>query len=404
MKIEQFRQELTTEQLNDRLSKVFGTSIDLDKFSTEQLQTAQSNVSGKIANIEQSEPFDGLSHNEDYHKQKMFLDVITSAIQDREVAIEGYYKKVDQAADEMLGDYVDAEKEALKMKKDAVAADIKSRADKEDSEVIKRALEKLEIEFEDDGTMKEPEYEPDGPMEGNAFAQAVQKAKAAGMKKGDKFKVDGKEYTLQDCENLIDEMKKKKMKKMDEKSKPDYIDLDKDGNKTEPMKKAAKDKEEKKKVKEGAEEEAQLVMAAKDMVDKVTGWMEDTASMQSETILELGDAIRDEEGSEKSESFINAVKPALESLYTSLEATREALTGGVAVLTGENAPDTMGADAEEPAMEPTTDADADMPDQSDDFSASEPASGGEEPADREKREHIIRLSRRLAETLSKKKA
>ena len=404
MKIEQFRQELTTEQLNDRLSKVFGTSIDLDKFSTEQLQTAQSNVAGKIANIEQSEPFDGLSHNEDYHKQKMFLDVITSAIKDRQIAIEGYYKKVDLAADEMLGDYVDPEKEALKMNKDAVAADIKSRADKEDSEVIKRALEKLEIEFEDDGTMKEPEYEPDGPMEGNAFAQAVQKAKAAGMKKGDKFKVDGKEYTLQDCENLIDEMKKKKMKKMDEKSKPDYIDLDKDGNKTEPMKKAAKDKEEKKKVKEGAEEEAQLVMAAKDMVDKVTGWMEDTASMQSETILELGDAIRDEEGSEKSESFINAVKPALESLYTSLEATREALTGGVAVLTGENAPDTMGADAEEPAMEPTTDADADMPDQSDDFSASEPASGGEEPADREKREHIIRLSRRLAETLSKKKA
>ena len=404
MKIEQFRQELTTEQLNDRLSKVFGTSIDLDKFSTEQLQTAQSNVVGKIANIEQSEPFDGLSHNEDYHKQKMFLDVITSAIKDRQIAIEGYYKKVDLAADEMLGDYVDPEKEALKMKKDAVAADIKSRADKEDSEVIKRALEKLEMEFEDDGTMKEPEYEPDGPMEGNAFAQAVQKAKAAGMKKGDKFKIGDKEYTLQDCENLIDEMKKKKMKKMDEKSKPDYIDLDKDGNKTEPMKKAAKDKEEKKKVKEGAEEEAQLVMAAKDMVDKVTGWMEDTASMQSETILELGDAIRDEEGSEKSEQFINAVKPALESLYTSLEATREALTGGVAVLTGENAPDTMGADAEEPAMEPTTDADADMPDQSDDFSASEPASGGEEPADREKREHIIRLSRRLAETLSKKKA
>ena len=404
MKIEQFRQEPTTEQLNDRLSKVFGTSIDLDKFSTEQLQTAQKNVVSKIANIEQTESFDSLSHNEDYHKQKMFLDVITSALEDRQIAIEGYYKKVDLAADEMLGDYVDPEKEALKMNKDAVAADIKSRADKEDSEVIKRALEKLELEFEDDGTMKEPEYEPDGPMEGNAFAQAVQKAKAAGMKKGDKFKVDGKEYTLQDCENLIDEMKKKKMKKMSEKAKPDYIDLDKDGNKTEPMKKAAKDKEEKKKVKEGAEEEAQLVMAAKDMVDKVTGWMEDTASMQTETILELGDAIRDEEGSEKSESFINAVKPALESLYTSLEATREALTGGVAVLTGENAPDTMGADAEEPAMEPTTDADADMPDQSDDFAASEPASGGEEPADREKREHIIRLSRRLAETLSKKKA
>ena len=263
-------------------------------------------------------------------------------------------------------------------------------------------------EYDDSGEKMadmEPAMDSEQPTdEGNAFAQAVQKAKAAGMKKGDKFKVGDQEYTLEDMETLVGEMKKKRMKKMEsEKAKPDYIDLDKDGNKTEPMKKAAKDKE-KKKVKEGAEEEAQLVMAAKDMVDKVTGWMEDTASMQSETILELGDAIRDEEGSEKSESFINAVKPALESLYTSLEATREALTGGVAVLTGENAPDTMGADAEEPAMEPTTDADADMPDQSDDFAASEPASGGEEPADRQKREHIIRLSRRLAETLSKKKA
>ena len=400
MKVEQFRQELTTEQLNDRLSKVFGTSIDLDKFSTEQLTTAQSNVVGKIQSIEQTEAFDSLSHNEEYHKQKMFLDVINSALEDR--AVEGKLQNTILVhADEIVGDYFDMDKEALKMNKDAVIADMKKRqqsAQGDEADALHYAIQKVEHDFEDDGTQKE------NPYESNAFAQAVQKAKAAGMKKGDKFKVGDQEYTLEDMETLVGEMKKKRMKKMEsEKAKPDYIDLDKDGNKTEPMKKAAKDKE-KKKVKEGAEEEAQLVMAAKDMVDKVTGWMEDTASMQSETILELGDAIRDEEGSEKSESFINAVKPALESLYTSLEATREALTGGVAVLTGENAPDTMGADAEEPAMEPTTDADADMPDQSDDFAASEPASGGEEPADRQKREHIIRLSRRLAETLSKKKA
>jgi len=361
------------------------------------LESAQSSIINKISDIEQTESFDGLSHNEDYHKQKMFLDVITSAIQDRQVAKEGYFKKVDQAAEEMIGDYFDAEKEALKMNKDAVAADIKSRAGKEDSEVIKTALAKLEKEFEDDGSMKEPEYEPEA-MEGNAFAQAVQKAKAAGMKKGDKFKVGDKEFTLQDAEDLL-------QKTMTEKAKPDYIDLDKDGNKTEPMKKAAQDKK-KKAVKEGAEESAQLVMAAKDMVDKITGWMEDTASMQTESMLELADAIRDEMGVEQSEQFTNSVKPSLESLYTSLEATREALTGGVAVLTGEQAPDTIGADSdtEEPAMEPTTDDDADMPDQADDFSASEPATGGEEPADRSKRESFIQLSRRLAETLSKKKA
>ena len=72
MKIEQFRTTLTTEQLNDRLSKVFGSAINLDKFTDQQLETARSTVEGKIANIQQSESFDALSHNEEYHKQKMF--------------------------------------------------------------------------------------------------------------------------------------------------------------------------------------------------------------------------------------------------------------------------------------------------------------------------------------------
>ena len=403
MKIEQFRQDLTTEQLNDTLGKVFGTSIDLTKFSTEQLEAAQNQVLDKIATIEQTEAFDQITHNEDYHKQKMFLDVITSALKDRKATEGGNAFDIARGDAEREIEDSNDEKEAI----DRIQSHMYSDPKNADESYANSELTKLidEIKEKGLGSVQNRLAQQDGPYESNAFAQAVQKAKAAGMKKGDKFKVGDKEYTLEDMEKLVDTMQNTDVK---EKAKPDYIDLDKDGNKTEPMKKAAKDKEDKKKVKEGAEEEASLVMAAKDMVDKVTGWMEDTASMQTETILELGDAIRDEEGTEKSESFINAVKPALESLYTSLEATREPLTGGVAVLTGEGAPtDTMGADAEEPAMEPTDDADMDMPDQSDDFGASEPATGGEEPADREKRESFIRLSRRLAETLStrsKKKA
>jgi len=42
----------------------------------------------------------------------------------------------------------------------------------------------------------------DTKTEGNEFAQAVQKAKAAGMKPGDKFKVADKEYTLKDAIEL----------------------------------------------------------------------------------------------------------------------------------------------------------------------------------------------------------
>tara|TARA_B100000900_G_scaffold414663_1_gene441972 strand:- start:4679 stop:5449 length:771 start_codon:yes stop_codon:yes gene_type:complete len=164
-------------------------------------------------------------------------------------------------------------------------------------------------------------------------------------------------------------------------------------------------------IKEGAEENAALVMAAKDMVDRVTGWMEDTAEMQTESMLELGDKIRDEVGSEQSEAFIGAVKPALESLFASLESTRDSLTGGVAVLTGEGAPETMGAEdpaAEDPAMEPTVDQEAEAGVEEpagDEFDAAGAAAGGEAEAGREQRESIEK-SRKLGQLLvgSKKKS
>ena len=210
-----------------------------------------------------------------------------------------------------------------------------------------------------------------------------------------------------------------------EAAKPDFLDLDGDGDKEEPMKKAADDKKnkgieamkkagnakadaeagERKKTNEGKEDEAELVMAAKDMVDRVTSWMEDTAEMQTESMLELADAIRDEMGAQQSETFVNTVKPALEALYATMETTREALTGGVGMLTGEaEAPEAMGAD-DEMGMEPTADMDADLDadmaadEIEDDFATADAATGGDEEAGRARRESID-LSRRLGTILS----
>lgn len=173
-------------------------------------------------------------------------------------------------------------------------------------------------------------------------------------------------------------------------------------------------------LREGAEDTAELVMAAKEMVDRITGWMEDTAEMQTESMLELADSIRDEMGQEAADAFTTTVKPALDSLFAALETTRTALTGGVGHLTGEGAPVMpMGAD-DEMSMEPTVDGEMDMDvdmdvdaEVDDEFGAGEPATGGEEPADRAKRESIERIvkkvkkeavdPRRLTATLSKKK-
>ena len=60
--------------------------------------------------------------------------------------------------------------------------------------------------------------------EGNAFSKAVVDAKRDGIQKGEKVKVGGKTYPVKEA------------------SKPDFLDMDKDGDKKEPMKKATKDK------------------------------------------------------------------------------------------------------------------------------------------------------------------
>jgi hypothetical protein len=132
--------------------------------------------------------------------------------------------------------------------------------------------------------------------------------------------------------------------------------------------------------------------------------------MQTESMLELADSIRDEMGSEQSEAFTNSVKPALEALYTALEATREATTAGVGILTGEGAPvEPMGGEEEvavdadaDPMADVDVDAEVEAPAEDDGMAAAEPAVGGEEEAGRAKRESVER-SRKLGTILSKKK-
>ena len=244
MQIREFSKPLTAAKLNESLAQRFGSKIDIDAFTTEQLQDARNKLRTQVFNVETTESFDAVQQK-GHTKNKLFLDVLNAALAERD--------DVSIAIDE--------------------------------------AIESLN---------------------------------------------------------------------------------------------------------EGEEDKAELVMAAKDMVDRVTGWMEDTAEMQTESMLELADAIRDEMGSEAAEAFTAAVKPALEAMYGVMETTRIALTGGVGMLTGEGEPmDTMGAEEPvDPEMEPTVDGETDMdmeePAADDEFGAADAAAGGEELGGREKRESIQR--------------
>ena len=160
-------------------------------------------------------------------------------------------------------------------------------------------------------------------------------------------------------------------------------------------------------VKEGVEEQSELILAAKDMMDKVTSFLEDLASMKTEGMLELADRIRDEMGAEKSDAFLQKIQPAIEQAEATLTTTRQELDNGVRILTGEEvASDPMGAD-DTMDMDNT---DADLDDlgtddlESDEFGASDAEAGGTEPEGREQREskEVFEASNRLFSKLAGK--
>ena len=150
---------------------------------------------------------------------------------------------------------------------------------------------------------------------------------------------------------------------------------------------------------EGEADKAEIIMATKDMVDRITGWLEDTAAMKAEQLLELLDSIRETSGSDVAQQYQDAVKPALESVYTALEQSRQGLSGALAIVSGGEAP-MMGSEPAmggAPGMPPAPGGMAPMGDEM----------GGEETppapeAGREKRESVD-YSRRLGILLASKK-
>jgi hypothetical protein len=155
-------------------------------------------------------------------------------------------------------------------------------------------------------------------------------------------------------------------------------------------------------VKEGIEQQSELILAAKDMMDKVTGYLQDLAEMKTEGMLELADRIRDEMGADKADAFVAKIQPAIETAESTLTQTREELEGGVRILTGEEtAAEPMGADDSMNTDLDNLDTDLGVDDE---FGATDAAAGGTEPEGREQREsrEVFEASSRLYAKLAGK--
>ena len=158
-------------------------------------------------------------------------------------------------------------------------------------------------------------------------------------------------------------------------------------------------------VSEGIENQSELILAAKDMMDKVTGYLEDLATMKTESMLELSDRIRDEMGADKAEAFMQKVKPALESAEQTLTSTRTELDQAVRILTGEELASTepMGT-LDEPLDSTGDELDSLNAPAGDEFASADANAGGTEPEGRQKREsrEVFEASTRIYSRLAGK--
>jgi hypothetical protein len=160
--------------------------------------------------------------------------------------------------------------------------------------------------------------------------------------------------------------------------------------------------EDMRRLQEGEIQQASAIVTAKTMVDRVGRWIEELSGMENDTLLQLGDSIRDEMGQEQAKAFISAVAPAIQQALDNLKTTRDTLSTGVRALASGEAPADMlgaeagadmGADMGDELGDLTAEPDAmnaePMAGAEDDFAAAEPAAGPDE-AGRAQRESIER--------------
>lgn len=353
MNINDIAKPVNAATLNESLEKRFGQRIKLEDFSLEQLQNSRNKVRTALAQVETNESFDKVHTSENYQKNKLFLDILNAEIAERENISEGKKKKYKS----------DAQRKAIHAQKN-----------------------------EDFEMQVEPEF--DSHSEDQMQHRQLATIEDAADELGD---------LIDHSEELPEWVKKKIV------LATSYVDTVRDYMKSaEAISQPSPTMESV--VTEGAEEQAEIVMATKNIVDRLTSWMEDTAEMQTETTLDITDSIRDELGEEMSQQFTNLVRPALESLYDTLESSRSTLVDGVRLVAGEELADMPGDDLDmDDDLEPTVDQEDDLDldldepaDLDDEFAAADAAAGADEEAGRERRESVERPVR-LARMLSSKK-
>ena len=418
-----FTNNRSAKKLNETIEKTFGIKLNLESFTVEQLEDARNKLRTQIYTARSESSFNETVENDTLTQAQWMHDAIVAELVVRDEPIVDNTVEVAEAADFDEQEVVD-----LLNKFDEDMNEIGGYGDPDYSKII-TALRHGDVESaidivwdaysdQDGGELRHkdayiedlkdnldfvingPDSEPDDNTDdGYALASA---GHGSDEDYGGDFDQNESAPPTAKGERMVKHIKQgyaKDGELTDKEKSIAYATAWKQHNKNESVNTG----EDMTRLQEGEIQQASAIVTAKTMVDRVGRWIEELSGMENDTLLQLGDSIRDEMGQDLAKNFISTVAPAIQTALENLKSTRETLATGVRTLTGEEQPaEMLGA---EPGMDMGAEAGAEMgpaePDAMnadapiDDFAAAEPAIGGAEAAGREQRESINRSSNLL---------
>ena len=396
-----FKINRTSKRLNESMFKTFGRKLNLETFNVEQLEDARNKLRTQIYTARSSSSFNETVENDALSQAQFMHDAIVAELSERDEPI----------VDNTVQEGADIDKQTLMMILKNFDENMNERGGYGDPDYnkvlaalnqgdVESAVEEVYYAYsdQDGGEIDMEDYIEDleDQFKDMVRSENVQTELSTNTLKSYQDKA-GKDivHTMTSGDYMTtDKSAKKVMNRMKGSEKADNKIYKKENESIEQTGDNMSN------LREGEIQQASAIVTAKTMVDRVGRWIEELSGMENDTLLQLGDSIRDEMGQEQAKGFIEAVAPAIQSALENLKTTREALASGVRTLTGEEQPANMLGG--EPAADMTAEPDAMNTDAElggDEFAAAEPAAGGAEEAGREMREsinHQNRLMRALA--------
>lgn len=386
MNTSEFNKLPTSAQLNESMFKKFGTKVNFDKYTREELENYRNLLRTKVNQTEGAAGFNDLLANEGYQQDKFMLELLNTRIK------------------EMLGESVLAEKAVSKAQQQAAGAALAAKksgstkglkgASKEMAKMSKKELEKFagtkhkglpEKKTEESVNVSEISDETKARYKEKAGAEFKSRIKDAEKTFGKKGKgvADDEADNAHKANRRLSGVTRANKKVAESTLKSDYKVII-EGLQTF--------------LAEDEEGKAKDITAGTDMVNDFTSWMQRVGQYQTKTMIELADSIRANFGQAASDAFKTAIAPALAEALSSLTQSRETITRAVAVLAGEEGATPMGAELPGTELDVPQAADTMNAPAGDDFGASDAAVGGEDAAGREMREsRQIAKAQQLAE-------